>query len=286
MSSIAGGEISRAQVYGRSASIAILGCSISRVTIDEALNRIERFIELREGRCRFVVATGFHGIWEAHRNPRLRDVLNSADLFCPDGIAPVWISRLRGVPLRGRVPGADLLARFAARANRTGYSSFFYGDTKETLATLKKQFERRHPGHRVAGTLSPPFRKLELEEERAMVKQINEARPDVLWVGLGVPKQEWWIHRNLDSLRVPVVVGVGAAFRLASGQVRRAPAWVGDAGFEWLWRLALEPAKLWRRDLVDGPRFLYRALAETLQIRVRQALADQRWNVERTHDRR
>ena len=84
---------------------------------------------------------------------------------------------------------------------------------------------------------------------------------------------------------MPVVVGVGAAFRLASGQVRRAPAWVGDAGFEWLWRLALEPAKLWRRDLVDGPRFLYRALAETLQVRVRQALADQWWNVERTHDR-
>ncbi len=240
------------------------------------MNRIAHWIELRDGRCRFVVATGFHGIWEAHRNPRLRDVLNSADLFCPDGIAPIWISRLRGLPLPGRVPGPDLLARFAARANRTGYRSFFYGDTEETLAALKQRFERGHSGHRVVGTLSPPFCKLELEEERAMVKQINEARPDVLWVGLGLPKQEWWIHRNLNALRVPVVVGVGAAFRLVSGGVKRAPAWVGDAGLEWLWRLAMEPGKLWRRDLVDGPRFLYRALAETLQIRVRQAVAAQR----------
>ena len=276
MTSIASGEMSQAERQVRPASIEILGCSISRVTIDEALNRIERFIELREERCRFVVATGFHGIWEAHRNPRLRDVLNSADLFCPDGIAPVWISRLHGLPLPGRVPGPELLAGFAARANRTGHRSFFYGDTEETLAALKERFERRHPGHRVVGTLSPPFRKLEREEELAMVKQINEARPDVLWVGLGLPKQEWWIHSNLDALRVPVVVGVGAAFRLVSGQVRRAPAWVADAGLEWLWRLALEPAKLWRRDLVDGPRFLYRALAETLRIRMRQAVAAQR----------
>ncbi len=276
MNSIANNETSRAEYQERPASIAILGCSVSRVTIDETLSRIERWIELREGRCRFVVATGFHGIWEAHRNPRLRDVLNSADLFCPDGIAPVWISRLRGLPLPGRVPGPDLLARFAVRANRTGYRSFFYGDTEETLAALKRRFERRHSGHRVVGTLSPPFRMLDLEEERVLVKQINEARPDVLWVGLGLPKQEWWIHRNLDALRVPVVVGVGAAFRLVSEEVKRAPAWVGDAGLEWLWRLAMEPAKLWRRDLVDGPRFLYRALAETLQIRMRQAVAARR----------
>ncbi len=251
----------------RPESIEILGCSVSRVTLDETLNRIERWIEGHDGRCRFIAATGFHGIWEAHRDPRLRDALNAADLFCPDGIAPILISRLRGLPLPGRVPGPDLLARFAVRADRKGYRSFFYGDTEETLAALKERFERCHPGHRVVGTLSPPFRKLNLSEERAMVKRINAARPDVLWVGLGLPKQEWWIHRNLNELRVPVAIGVGAAFRLISGRVRRAPAWVGGVGLEWLWRLAMEPKKLWRRDLVDGPRFLYRALAETLQIR-------------------
>jgi len=104
-----------------------------------------------------------------------------------------------------------------------------------------------------------------------MVKQINAAHPDVLWVGLGLPKQELWIHRNLSALRVPVAIGVGAAFRLVSGRVKRAPSWVGRAGFEWLWRLAMEPKKLWRRDLIDGPQFIYRALAETAQIRAMPA---------------
>lgn len=91
---------------------------------------------------------------------------------------------------------------------------------------------------------------------------INNARPDVLWVALGLPKQEWWIYRNRDRLRVPVAVAVGAAFGFVSGRVKRAPKWVGRAGFEWVWRLAMEPGKLWRRDLIDGPRFLVRALSE------------------------
>jgi N-acetylglucosaminyldiphosphoundecaprenol N-acetyl-beta-D-mannosaminyltransferase len=257
------------ELRGRPASIEILGCSVSRVTIDEVLDRIERWIELREHPCRFVVATGFHGIWEAHRNPRLREVLNSADLFCPDGIAPVWISRLRREPLSGRVPGPELLAGFAARANRTGSRSFFYGDTEETLLALRKRLESQFPGHIVAGALSPPFRELRADEESAIVNEINRARPDVLWVGLGLPKQEWWIHRNLSRLRVPVVIGVGAAFRFVGGRVRRAPRWMGAAGFEWLWRLAMEPSKMWRRDFIDGPSFIYHALAETLALRFR-----------------
>jgi len=262
MISTARNEAFRPECWQGPRSIPILGCSVSRVTIDESLDLIEHWIDRRERRCRVVVATGFHGIWEAYRNPRLRDLFNSADLFCPDGIAPVWISRLRGLPIQGRVTGPDLLERFLARSNQKGYRSFFYGDTERTLTALRVRF-----GHRVAGTISPPFRNLGLKEEREMINQINKAHPDVLWVGLGMPKQEWWIHRNLNALRVPVVVGVGAAFSFASGRVKRAPKWVGTAGFEWLWRFAMEPAKLWRRDLIDGPRFLYRALAETLQIR-------------------
>ncbi len=215
-----------------------------------------------------MVATGFHGIWEAHLDPRLREVLNSADLFCPDGIAPVWISRLRGEPLAGRVPGPELLAGFVARANRSGFRSFFYGDTEETLAALRTRLQSQFPGHVVAGTLSPPFRELGAEEECAIVNEINRARPDVLWVGLGLPKQEWWIHRNLEHLRVPVVIGVGAAFRLVSGRVRRAPGWMGAAGLEWMWRLAMEPSKMWRRDFIAGPRFIWRALAETVALRI------------------
>lgn len=249
-------------------SVEILGCAVSNVTIDEALGNIESWIAHPAARSRFVVATGFHGIWEAYKNPQLRKVLNSADLFCPDGIAPVWISRLRGMPIPARVPGPDLLSRFAERANQAGYRSYFYGDTEETLEALTARLQHPFTRHRVVGTISPPFRDLRPEEELASVNEINRARPDVLWVGLGLPRQEWWIYRNLGRLRVPVVIGVGAAFRFASGKVKRAPVWMRNAGLEWLWRLAMEPAKLWRRDFVDGPKFIYHALAETLAMRL------------------
>jgi len=120
---------------------------------------------------------------------------------------------------------------------------------------------------RSVGTCSPPFRALAPEEDAAIVALINDSRPDVLWVGLGLPKQERWIHEHLDRLRVPVIVGVGAAFGFASGRVSRAPEWIGRLGFEWVWRLAAEPRKLWRRDLLDGPRFLFHAFLETAGLR-------------------
>ena len=106
-----------------------------------------------------------------------------------------------------------------------------------------------------------------LEEDSAIIEQINKAKPDVLWVGLGMPKQDWWIYNHLDRLGVPIVIGIGAAFRFLSGNVKRAPAWVGDNGFEWLWRLASEPRKLWRRDLIDGPRFLAYAFVQSMRAR-------------------
>src|SRR5271155_3094155 len=131
---------------------------------------------------KFVVATGFHGVWEAQKSTEFRDVLNSADLFCADGIAPVWLSRIMGEPLNGRVPGPDLLAAFVSVANIKGYSSFFLGDTPETLAALTTKIKDRYPGHRIAGTLSPPFRALTEDDNQAILDMIHEAKPDVLWV--------------------------------------------------------------------------------------------------------
>jgi len=247
--------------------VDILGCRVTNTTLEGAVDLIEKWIQEFDNIPRRVVATGFHGIWEAYKSPALRQMLNSADLFCPDGIAPVWLSRVYGRPIVSRVPGPDLMAAFLARADRAGYSSFFLGDTTETLTALREKVEAQYPGHHVVGVLSPPFRALTVEEDSALVEEINQAAPDVLWVGLGMPKQEWWIHEHLLQLRVPVVAGVGVAFRFLSGRVKRAPRWIADRGFEWLWRLVMEPTKLWRRDLVDGPRFLAYALLECLRRR-------------------
>lgn len=249
----------------------ILGARVHGPSLAETLAILSGWIARRDGRCRSVVVTGFHGLWVGHQDPEFRATLNAADLFCPDGIAPVWLSSLHGAPLPGRVTGGDLMAAFLRQAQAAGHRSFFYGDTEETLAALCRAVVAKFPGASVAGTLSPPFRVLDEAEETVHVEAINASGADILWVGLGCPKQERWIARNRHRLTVPVAIGVGAAFRFEAGLVRRAPRWVGEAGFEWLWRLAAEPRKMWRRDLADGPRFVAAALADAWRARSRMA---------------
>jgi len=250
--------------------VTILGAQLDRLRADEAVTRIETWIAERPPRSRHVVVTGFHGIWIGYRDPSFRAILNRADLFCPDGIAPIWLSRLRGEPLPERIPGADLMRRLLLAADTRGYSSFFYGDTEATLDALRGRLADTYPGHRIVGTRSPPFRPLSPAEVAADIERINASGADLLWVGLGLPKQERWIDAHLEQLRVPVVIGVGAAFGFLSGQVARVPTWLGEAGFEWLWRLFMEPRKLWQRDFIDGPRFLYHGLRESIAYRLRR----------------
>jgi N-acetylglucosaminyldiphosphoundecaprenol N-acetyl-beta-D-mannosaminyltransferase len=156
---------------------------------------------------------------------------------------------------------------FFEQANEKGYSSFFYGDTDDTLISLRENVQRRYPGHMVTGTFSPPFRPITREEDETYVEMINDSSPDVLWVGLGLPKQEKWIFQHKDRLNVPIAIGVGAAFKFISGKVKRAPEWIARNGFEWVWRLIKEPRKLWRRNMLDVPRFVTLAFLETMSLR-------------------
>jgi len=238
-------------------SVRILGSRVHLVSASRAVDHIERWIGAPGGRCRRVVVTGFHGLWEAHVNPPFGAILNSAELWAPDGILPVWVARLRGYRNVTRAPGADIMRQYFQRAAAKGYSSYFYGDTEHTLSALQRRLSRDYPGHRIAGACSPPFRPLTPAEDQEIISRINAARPDVLWVGLGMPKQELWIHRHLEQLQVPAAIGVGAAFAFAAGTVGRCPDWIGRMGFEWVYRFLKEPKKLWRRDLIDGPRFLW-----------------------------
>ena len=238
--------------------VCILGSRVHLVP-GRTVDSIERWIRTRDGHCRQIVVTGFHGLMEAHKNPDLRAILNEADLWVPDGIAPVWLAKLKGHRNVVRTPGAEIMAEFLGRASQKGLSSYFYGDTEETLAALCDTVSREYPGHRIAGCYSPPFRQLSPQEETDIIDRINTARPDVLWVALGMPKQDVWIHERLARLNVPVAIGVGAAFAFVAGTVSRCPQWMGDAGFEWVWRFLREPHKLWRRDIFDGPRFIYHA---------------------------
>jgi N-acetylglucosaminyldiphosphoundecaprenol N-acetyl-beta-D-mannosaminyltransferase len=249
------------------AAVNVLGSRVHLITVDQTVDQAERWIGDGNGRCRRVIVTGFHGLWEGHKDASYRAVLNSADLWVPDGITPVWVARIRGHQNVRRAPGTEIMKEFFRRASGRGYSSYFYGDTEATLAKLREKLYDSWPGHRVAGMFSPPFRPLTLQEDQEAIDRINDARPDVLWVGLGAPRQDRWIHERLSRLRVPVAIGVGAAFGFIAGTVQRCPEWLGSMGLEWAYRFAKEPKKLWRRDLIDGPRFLFHLGMELAGLR-------------------
>lgn len=250
-------------------NLQILGSTIQMIDIPTIMSIIESWItEFPTYRkCRQIVVTGFHGTWESHKNPELKKIFNSAELWVPDGIAPVLVGRIKGMKNIDRTPGQDILKAYLERADVNGCRSFFYGDTDDTLKSLHSNLERDFPGHIVAGMYSPPFRAMSKEEDEEIVSMINDARPDVLWVGLGCPKQDQWIYDHKDRLQVPVAIGVGAVFRFQAGIVERVPEWIGRLGFEWAWRFIKEPKKLWRRDLLEGPRFVWHVLLELADLR-------------------
>lgn len=242
-------------------SVHVLGVRVHTVQMPEVLKQIEHWIEERD-KCRYIVATGMHGVMESRRDPAFKEIVNSADLFIPDGMAVVWAARRRGVRSARRVCGSDLMWEFFKIAEQKGFKIFFYGDTENTLRNLTGRLNELFPKLKIVGTHSPPFRTLTPEEDTQEVAMINESGADVIWVGLGLPKQERWMFEHKDRLSVPVIVGVGAAFKFASGQVQRAPRWVGDRGFEWLWRFVREPRRVWRRVLLDGPSFTCQIMLE------------------------
>lgn len=237
-------------------SIRILGSRVHMVEIPDVVWLMDHWIQSEADTCHHVVNTGMHGIMEAHRDPEFKDILNAAALLAPDGILVVQIARLRGFPLQKKKTGPELMWEFSKTAGEKGYKYFILGDTEDTLRLLAAKLRQVFPGLVIAGVHSPPFRPLTPEEDDTVVRTINQSGADVLWVGLGMPKQERWIYEHRDRLRVPVAVGAGASFKFLIGTVRRAPSWVRNGGFEWLWRFSREPHRMWRRVFIDAPQFV------------------------------
>ena len=248
------------------ASFAVLGVRVDAVQIPDVVQIMERWIAARNG-SQYVAVTGMHGVTEAHHDRAFRAILNDAGMVVPDGMPLVWVSRLRGHNLRRRVYGPELMLAFCEHTARKGCRHFFYGGAPGVADALAEKLQSRFPGLQVAGTCCPPFRPLTPEEDEAVVARINACGADVLWVGLSTPKQERWMHGHRDRIRVPVMVGVGAAFDIHSGRVRQAPRWMRENGFEWLFRLLQEPRRLWRRYLVYGSQFMLLVCLELLGLR-------------------
>ncbi len=259
-------------------SIEVMGNKIDMVQIPDVIGQMDFWIQERKnpltdstsslqassGQAHWIVATGMHGVMEARKNKEFQGMLATADMWAADGISLVWMARLNGFNLKKRVAGPDLFHAFLKHAVQKGYKSYFYGDTDETLAKLGEKLNKELLGSKFE-SFSPPFRKLTPEEDAKIIENINAAKPDVLWIGLGLPKQEKWIFEHRAKLQVPVIVGVGAAFKFEAGIVNRAPTWMGNAGFEWLHRLFQEPKRVWRRVFVDAPQFIWFASLDFLK---------------------
>jgi N-acetylglucosaminyldiphosphoundecaprenol N-acetyl-beta-D-mannosaminyltransferase len=234
--------------------VDILGVGISAIDMTMAVTEIGRWIGT--GERHYVCVTGVHGVMESQSDPELKAIHNASGLSTPDGMPLVWLGRRAGAKGMRRVYGPDLMLALCEAAVANGWSSYFYGGKDGVAEILASRLTARFPGLRVVGTYAPPFRPLTPEEDEAIVRSINDAAPDLVWVGLSTPKQERWMAGHRARLDAAALLGVGAAFDIHAGQLRQAPPWMQQHGLEWLYRLYREPARLWRRYASMIPRFL------------------------------
>jgi N-acetylglucosaminyldiphosphoundecaprenol N-acetyl-beta-D-mannosaminyltransferase len=234
--------------------INILGVGLSPMRFTAAVDLMEQWIAERRGRV--ICFPGSDMLAACQRNTRLRSALNTADLTATDGMMLVRLCRWLGAAEAERVYGPDVMLELCRRSADRGYRHFFYGGAPGVVATLVSRLQQQFPGLSVVGTCSPPFRPLTETELAEDIRLINDSHADVVWIGLGTPKQEFWMADNRSRLRAPLLLAVGAAFDFHAGSVRQAPRWIRAAGGEWFFRLCTQPRRLWRRYVVQLAQFL------------------------------
>lgn len=235
----------------------VLKTGISAVTMAGAVATMAGWISRRERQ--YVNVCNADVVLQAHDDPQLATIINASGLATPDGMPLVWIGRRRGLPVE-RVYGPDLMLALCERGIKLGWQHYFYGGTPKVLEDLTRNLIERFPDLKIAGTWAPPFRPLTTEEESEVERRINAACPDVIWVGIGTPRQDFWMARFRPRLEVPVMIAVGAAFNFHAGNVPQAPRWMMRSGLEWFFRLTMEPRRLWHRYIIGIPRFVWLVL--------------------------
>lgn len=240
--------------------IKILGSPVSAINMEQANAAvIEALTAKQKG---YVCFGGVQLLTEAYEHQDYREVLERAFLVTPDGMPLVWLGRLHGQRHMSRVYGPDLMLRVCGESVTRGFTHFLYGGNPGVADDLKTELESRFPGIRITGTHCPPFRPLNGGEEAALIEQVARAKPDIIWVGLGSPKQDRFMRDYLPKLDTTLMFGVGAAFDFHTGRVRQAPAWVQRIGMEWLFRVCCEPRRLAKRYFRNNPLFAWRLLKE------------------------
>jgi len=245
--------------------VNILGVGINAISLAKTVRQIASWVD--NGSRHYVNICTVHTVMECHRNPQLREIVNRSGMSTPDGMPLVWLCRYLGHKEVTRVYGPDLMLAFCKHSVARGYRHFFYGGAPGIAKELAKKLEQRYPGLRVAGTHSPPFRPVGEMEESSVIEGIKSTNPDVVGVGLGTPKQDFWVAQHRHLLNAPILVGVGAAFDFLTGSIPQAPGWMRHCGLEWLFRLMKEPRRLAYRYLIYNPLFLMLVFMQLSRLR-------------------
>lgn len=231
----------------------VLGIPISAVSLDAANELIHEWAN--DDISRFIFVRDVHGIMQAQKDPELMKLHHQASLVTPDGMPLVWLGRWKGYNV-SRTCGPDLLEHVLKKSDFSGLRHYFFGGKSGVVQSLEATFVNRFRNLRIVGIATPPMSQMTKIEVQAAAKDIQNSKADVVWIGISSPKQEFLL-RDLAQYTSATLIGVGAAFDFHAGIVRRAPRWMQRTGFEWFWRLAVEPRRLWRRYLIMAPKFVW-----------------------------
>ena len=245
--------------------VNILGVGISAINLQQAVRQVDDWIARRS--AQYVNVCTVHTVMECQNDLRLRQLVNESGMATPDGMPLVWLGQVHGYREAGRVYGPDLMLAICDESQSTGRRHFFYGGAPGVAERLADQLKARYPALVIAGIYCPPFRPPDVDEDQEVLDAINRASPDIVWVGLGTPKQDYWVARHRGRLTAPVLIAVGAAFDFHVGLLRQAPRWMQRNGLEWLFRLIQEPRRLAFRYLVYNPLFVLRVALQLAGIK-------------------
>ena len=245
-------------------TVNICGVKIDNYTFDDVVERITDHA-MKGVVPSYVVTPNAQHVLSLQRDADFRSIYEKAFLAVPDGVSLLWSAKFLKTPLNGRVNGTDLFEELSAVAERKGLKVFLLGGRPGAAEAAKKTLQARHPNLQIVGTHCPPYGFESQPEELASINsKIKAAAPDILFVGFGAPKQEKWIYQNYQELGVPVSLGIGVSFELVADMVQRAPLWMQKWGLEWLFRLIVEPKRLWKRYVMGNPQFMWLVIKQRL----------------------
>lgn len=244
-------------------TVSLLGVNVSRVNPALAVRQICEWVGQKQRT--YVCVAPVSTLVDAKRSPEYMQVINAAGMVTPDGMPVVWLARSRGCRDVERTYGPDLLLEVCNYGQDLGLRHFFYGGSEDTLRKLQHKLIGRYPRMLMAGSYAPAFHPQVVQEEARVIDRINDSAADIVWVGLGSPKQDFWMQLHRPLLNAPVIVGAGAAFDFCSGVKPQAPRWMRPLGLEWFFRLCCEPGRLWKRYLIGNSLFLFYLMKDSFK---------------------